>query len=95
MDTTTQQRIETLERAAEIMLGRLNALSSLIVVMASHLPPEIAGSCAAAARITLSHIEADLLASLQSDTTATEMQRVFSEGIRVFEMAARPRGNEK
>jgi hypothetical protein len=67
----------------------MNGLASLNVVMARHLPADIARNCATDAQITLSHIDAVLLASPQSDATAKEMQKVFSEGIRIFEMAAK------
>lgn len=74
-----QERIERLEVASAIMLGRMNGLASLIVVMARHLSPEVARKCADDARYAIAHIDANRLASPQSDATATEMQEYLLE----------------
>lgn len=83
-----QKRIESLELASTLMLGRLNGLASLVIVMARHLSPDVGRKCANDAEAALAQIDAMLLASPHPDAMASEMHRVFSEGIAIFKRSA-------
>ncbi|MGK5049827.1 hypothetical protein ACQ4WP_28665 [Janthinobacterium sp. GB4P2] len=84
-----ERRLANLEENMSIALGRLNAVHSLVVVVARQLPTDVAVRCASAAREAASRIEADLVASPLPESMILEMQRVINEGIMVLDAAAK------
>lgn len=88
MVPTENERIDALEQASTIILGRLNGLASLVIVMSRHLAPDVARKCADDAQQALIRIDANLLASTHPDAMAAEMQRIIREGISIFDKSA-------
>jgi len=89
MDMEVQRRLANLEENMSIALGRLNAVHSLVVVIARQLPPDVAQRCAASARDAAARIDADLVASPLPESMIHEMQRVIAEGLMVLDNAAK------
>lgn len=89
MDMEVQRRLANLEENMSIALGRLNAVHSLVVVIAWQLPPDVAQRCAASARNTAAQIDADLVASPLPESMINEMQRVIADGVMLLDLAAK------
>lgn len=89
MDMDIERRLANLEENMSIALGRLNAVHSLVVVIARQLPADVAERCSAAARDATARIDADLIASPLPESMIHEMQRVGADGIMVLDAAAK------
>jgi hypothetical protein len=82
------QRISDLEANMAIVMGRANALHTLLTVVTQALPANAAAQCAAHVREAAARIDADILALPFADPMRAEMKRVLADGVAVLDAAA-------